>query len=157
MTAALGFHITKTTYGTWLPGDARGSWLKDWSPKQGYGVVHRLSDADPRREAMAQRQMRHPPCRLSDAMIGIVVECLVDCVCKSQGGLLIMAAAIEPTHVHLLLPNTGRPIPARPSGSPIKPRRRFTATRPTLVRCGPASHGASKLTTWNIGSGYFPI
>jgi hypothetical protein len=32
------------------------------------------------------------------------------CVKKAQGELLIMAAAIEPTHIHLLIANTGRDI-----------------------------------------------
>jgi len=110
MPETLGYHLTKTTYGTWLPGDRRGSWLKEWSPKEGYGPVRRLADADPSREAMARRQMNHDACMLTEEMIDAVVDSISDCVIRSKGGLTIMAAAIEPTHVHLLLPNTGRDI-----------------------------------------------
>jgi len=110
MPETLGYHLTKTTYGTWLPGDARGSWLKEWSPKGGYGSLHRLSEMDQRRETMARRQMKHDACILTDEMIGAVIDAISGCVNRSKGGLKIMAAAIEPTHVHLLLPNTGRSI-----------------------------------------------
>jgi hypothetical protein len=110
MSSTLGYHITKTTYGTWLPGDARGSWVKDWSPKKGYGTLHRFSEADPWRQEMAEREMNHDPVVLSEAMIACVIEAITECVAKSHGGLRIMAATIEPTHLHLLLPDTGRKI-----------------------------------------------
>lgn len=54
--------------------------------------------------------MKHDTFVLTDDMINIVVDAIGDCVHRSNGGLRIMAAAIEPTHLHLLLPNTGHDI-----------------------------------------------
>lgn len=105
-----GYHLTKTTYGTWLPGDARGSWLKDWSPQSGYSQQRRYSPPDVRREEMARRKLRFAPVAFTAEMIAAVVAALAECVERSQGGLLIMAATVEPTHIHLLLPDTGRDI-----------------------------------------------
>lgn len=110
MPETLGHHLTKTTYGTWLPGDGRGSWVKDWSPRAGYGELHRFMPVDPVREERARRQMNHDEVILSNEMMQAVIDALTSCVARSQGGLRIMAAAIEPTHLHLLLPNTGRDI-----------------------------------------------
>lgn len=110
MSQTFGYHVTKTTYGTWLPGDPRGSWLKDWSPKEGYGTLHRFSEGEPPRLEMAQRLLKHDVVVLTEPMIACVIEAIAECVAKSQGGLKIMAATIEPTHLHLLLPDTGRKI-----------------------------------------------
>jgi REP element-mobilizing transposase RayT len=54
--------------------------------------------------------MKGEACVLTEEMIAVVIEVLADCFQRSNGGLKIMAAAIEPTHMHLLLPNTGRDI-----------------------------------------------
>jgi len=54
--------------------------------------------------------MKHSAVKLTEEMSAIVVDAITDCVEKSNGGLVIMAAAIEPTHMHLLLANTGRDI-----------------------------------------------
>jgi REP element-mobilizing transposase RayT len=110
MSQTLGFHLTKSTFGTWLPGDARGSWSEAWSPSQGFHGAHQFHEGDPRREAMARRRMKHPPVVLTAEMIDVIIEAITSCVERSQGGLIIVAAAIEPTHAHLLLTNTGRDI-----------------------------------------------
>jgi hypothetical protein len=110
MSQTIGFHITKSTFGTWLPGDARGSWSEGWSPSKGFYGAHQFHEGDARREAMARRRMTHPPVVLSIEMIDVIVEAISSCVERSQGGLIIVAAAIEPTHAHLLLVNTGRDI-----------------------------------------------
>jgi REP element-mobilizing transposase RayT len=110
MPETLGYHLTKTTYGTWLPGDARGSWVKNWSPRVGYGELHRFEHADPSREERSRRQLSHDVVILSPAMIQAVVDALAVCIQRSQGGLKIMAATIEPTHMHLLLTRTCRNI-----------------------------------------------
>ena len=111
MAETLGYHLTKTTYGSWLPGDSRGSWLKDWSPKTGYSQQIRFqAGEDSRRLEMARRRMVQAEVSLTAEMTEAVIVAISSCVEKSQGGLKIMAAAIEPTHMHLLLPNTGRDI-----------------------------------------------
>jgi REP element-mobilizing transposase RayT len=110
MHTTLGFHVTKSTYGTWLPWDRRGSWSEGWSPARGYYGAHQFHERDARRERMARSRMKHAPVVLSDAMLQAIVESLGECVQKSQGDLRIIAAAIERTHMHLLIPNTGRDI-----------------------------------------------
>jgi REP element-mobilizing transposase RayT len=59
---------------------------------------------------MAQERMKHPPVRLTDDMIEIVAHTIAACVAKSNGGLSIAALAIEPTHLHVLIPYSGRDI-----------------------------------------------
>jgi REP element-mobilizing transposase RayT len=110
MSPTMGYHVVKSTYGTWLPGDPRGSWSETWSPERGYFGAHQFHEGDQRRLAMALQRMKHPPVVLTDAMCTAIREALQYCVERAKGELLIMAAAIEPTHMHLLIPHTGRDI-----------------------------------------------
>ena len=105
-----GYHMIKSTYGGWLPGDARGSWSESWSPSRGYFGPHQLHEANPARLEIAAGRMRHPPVELTDEMTAAIVNAIAACVERSQGELVIMAAAIERTHMHLLIPDTGRDI-----------------------------------------------
>ena len=100
MSETLGYHLVKTTYGTWLPGDVRGFW-----------EGHRFHDVgEARREKRARDQMTEPPTTLSAEMVFTVIDAIGDCVGRSRGGLKVMAAAIEPTHMHLLIPYSGRDV-----------------------------------------------
>jgi hypothetical protein len=100
MPETLGYHFVKTTYGTWLPGDVRGFW-----------EGHRFSDTgNSQREAQARRRMHEPPTILTSDMALAVVEAIGECVSRSGGGLKVMAAAIESTHMHLLIPYSPRDI-----------------------------------------------
>lgn len=110
MANTLGYHLVKSGYGLWLPGDDRGSWSDAWDEQIGYVEPHTLHPGDPVRHRMAEERMTHPPVRLSAEMIDVVGESIGDCVEKSRGGLTIAAAAIEPTHVHLAIPYSGRDI-----------------------------------------------
>lgn len=100
MPDTLGYHVVKTTYGTWLPGDVRGFWED-----------HRFSESgDIGRQERARGKMIERPTILSPAMISAVISAIYNCVARSRGGLVIMAAAIEPTHLHLLIPYSTRDI-----------------------------------------------
>jgi hypothetical protein len=110
MPRTLGYHLVKSAYGLWLPGDDRGSWSEAWDDQIGYCQPHQLNPGDPVRHRMAAGRMAHPPTRFFDQMIDAITQSLRDCVAKSNGGLLIGAFAIEPTHMHLALPYTGRDI-----------------------------------------------
>ena len=110
MAATLGYHVVKSGYGLWLPGDERGSWSESWDAQIGFLEPHALHEGDPVRHRMAEERMRHPPVRLSHAMIDAVAHALADCIARSGGGLSIAALTIETTHMHLLLPYTGRDI-----------------------------------------------
>ena len=100
MPETLDYHVVKTTYGTWLPGDVRGFWDK-----------HRFHDeADVLREETARRSMHEPPTAFTPEMAAAVAATIGNCIEQSRGGLKVMAAAIEPTHMHLLIPYSVRDI-----------------------------------------------
>ena len=105
-----GFHIVKSGYGLWLPGDNRGSWSAAWDKKIGYYEPHMLHSGDPVRHRMAEERMKHDPVRLTDEMVTVLENALGECVAKSAGGLRIVAASIESTHMHLLIPFSNRNI-----------------------------------------------
>lgn len=110
----VGIHIIWTTYGTWLPGDARGHWspLFDF-----YGRLirdgHRLNVPDKKTHMVARTLLKEPPKVLAPAEMEIVA----DVIGNIAGGIAIPgrtagkpaamcgvhALAIEPTHVHLLI------------------------------------------------------
>jgi REP element-mobilizing transposase RayT len=51
--------------------------------------------------------MRHSVVTLDENMTCVLVQAITKCVDASKGGLRIIAAAIETTHMHLLIVNTG--------------------------------------------------
>jgi REP element-mobilizing transposase RayT len=104
----LGYHIVKSGYGLWLPGDDRGSWSDAWDEQIGYIEPHTLHDGDPVRKRMAEERMAHPPVHFTFDMIDAVVAALGECIGKSRGGLVVAAMSIEPTHMHLLIPYDGK-------------------------------------------------
>ena len=110
MVKTLGYHYVKSTYGLWLPGDDRGSWSAAWDEQIGYVEPHMLHQGDAVRRRMAEERMKHDPVRLTEEMKNVVAAAVAECVAKSAGSLTITAAAIESTHVHLLIPYSGRDI-----------------------------------------------
>ena len=103
MANTLGYHYVKSAYGMWMPGDNRGHWSEAWDEKIGYIEPHTLHQGDPTRQRMATERMKHEPVHLTEEMIGAVVVAISKCITVSAGGLAIAAAAIESTHVHLLI------------------------------------------------------
>ena len=110
MANTLGYHYVKSCYGLWLPGDDRGSWSEAWDEEIGFIEPHTLHPGDPVRHRMAEERMKHPKVRLSSEMIDAVVTAIAECIANSAGGLTIVAAAIESTHIHALIPYSGRDI-----------------------------------------------
>ena len=106
----LGYHYVKSCYGLWLPGDDRDSWSEAWDERIGFIEPHALHPGDPVRRRMAEERIKYAPVRLSPNMIDVVVTAIADCIAASAGGLSVVAAAIEPTHIHLLIPYSGRDI-----------------------------------------------
>jgi hypothetical protein len=100
MSRALGYHLVKSTYGQWLPGDEQ----------IGYLEPHMLHPGDPVRQRMAEERMRCQPLWMTDQMMTIVRESLAECADRSDGDLTIDAVTIESTHFHLLIPCSGRDI-----------------------------------------------
>lgn len=110
MSRTLGYHLVKSGYGLWLPGDERGSWSEAWDRQIGFHEPHTLHEGDPERKRMAEERMKHPAVRLGERMIEVIAGTLEELIRKSNGGFSIAAAAIEPTHMHLLIPYSGRDI-----------------------------------------------
>lgn len=108
MANTIGYHLVKSGFGLWLPGDSRGHWSTAWDEEIGYIEPHKLHEGDPVRKRMAMERMKHPPTRLDVAMIGAVANAIGHCVGESDWA--IVAAAIEPTHMHLLMTYTTRDV-----------------------------------------------
>ena len=104
----IGFHLVKSGYGLWLPGDSRGHWSSAWDEQIGYCEPHRLHNGDTELERMARERMTYPPTLLTSAMIESVASAIGSCVVASEWR--IEAAAIESTHMHLLTTYTSRNI-----------------------------------------------
>ena len=110
MSRTLGYHLVKSTYGQWLPGDERGHWSDAWDEKIGFVQPHMLHEGDPVRRRMAVERMKRPAVWMSDAMKAVVADAIEQCAAMSAGGLTIATATIEATHFHLLIPYSGRDI-----------------------------------------------
>ncbi|MCI0332473.1 MAG: transposase [Planctomycetes bacterium] len=108
MPRTIGYHIVKSAHGLWLPGDTRGHWSSAWDEQIGYFDPRHLHAGDPARERMAKERMKHPPTRFSPAMIEAVASAVGECAGSSDWQ--VAAAAIESTHMHLLLTYTERDV-----------------------------------------------
>ena len=105
MPRTCAIHVVWTTYGTWLPGDARGHWspLLDF-----YGRLkragHQLNLADSETHRHARSIMKEPAKRLSGDDSEVVAGEIGRQLSPGMPGAMwnIHAATIEPTHVHLL-------------------------------------------------------
>lgn len=105
MTHTLGYHIVKSGYGLWLPGQERGHWSSAWDDQLGYIEPRQLHGGDPTRLRMARERMTHPPVRFTPEMMQAIAETIGRCVADSPWQ--IAAASIEPTHLHLLITYSG--------------------------------------------------
>lgn len=86
----LAWYLTWTTYGTWLHGDPRGSYL---------GSQH--LPANPELEAAMRAEMTGDPVYLTDAQRQLVDEVLVK-ECAAQGWVL-HARNVRTNHVHAVV------------------------------------------------------
>ncbi len=108
-----GIHAIWTTYGTWLPGDARGHWsaLLDF-----YGHVlqsgQQLNPPDAVTQTRATSSMCEPEKMLNEVEIQLVKETLDDYLAPGMPGETwrLHATAIGRTHVHLLFGPLNKPI-----------------------------------------------
>jgi REP element-mobilizing transposase RayT len=87
----LGFFLTWTTYGTWLPGDERG-WVE-----RGNG----FQLPDPVRKLDAEARMKEDACRLDDEQ-RLVVEKTITDHCRIRGWEL-HAVNCRSNHVHVVV------------------------------------------------------
>jgi REP element-mobilizing transposase RayT len=99
-----GFHLVKSCYGQWLPGDNRGSWSPGWDAQIGFTEPHTLYPGDPVRLRMSHERMQHAPVFLTPPMIAAIACAIGQCAQASPWK--VVAGAIETTHLHLLLTNS---------------------------------------------------
>jgi REP element-mobilizing transposase RayT len=110
MPRTIGYHIVKSGYGLWLPGDDRGSWSEAWDVQIGYFEPHMLHPGDPVRKIMAEARMKHPPVRFTPQMIAAIAGAIGQCAGESPWR--VAAASIVSTHFHLLITYSGLDIDA---------------------------------------------
>ncbi len=101
MADTIGYHVVISGFGLWLPGDARGSWSTAWDEKIGLIEPHTLHPGDPVRLRMSNERLKDVPVRLSDDMVGVVIDSLADCSAESKWSFV--SASVETTHMHMLL------------------------------------------------------
>jgi len=93
---ALAYFITFTTYGTWLPGSAKGS-VDDAHNVYGTPLVA----ADPQRAHGAEAALVQPPYVISAAERAIVCSAIVELA--RERGWLLLAAPVRTNHVHAVV------------------------------------------------------
>jgi len=102
MSQTVAYFLTWTTYGTWLPGDARG-WVQ-----HGEGSADRAyRQRDPHLEALARRRMPKEPVLLN-ARFRRVVEQAVRDTCRVKHWTLHVLN-VRSNHVHVVLTVPDRP------------------------------------------------
>jgi REP element-mobilizing transposase RayT len=95
MSDPLAYFLTWTTYGTWLPGDARG-WVKRRGKSE--GIVEAPSAA---LESHARSLMNDPPVVL-DAKMRDVADAAMRQACRESGWNL-HALEVRSNHVHIVV------------------------------------------------------
>lgn len=95
---ALAYFITFTTYGTWLPGSAKGKGSVDQEHNE-YGTP--FVKPDPRRERWAREAMSQPEYVMSPPERQIVCDAFVE-LCKERNWNLL-AAHVRSNHVHIVV------------------------------------------------------
>ena len=96
--APLAYHLTWTTYGTWLPGDERG-WVA--SGKDGIQLPDR------QRELEARRSLAESPVVLTDGQRQVVEQTVRD-HCQIRGWTL-HALNVRSNHIHVVVTADRRP------------------------------------------------
>jgi REP element-mobilizing transposase RayT len=108
--------LTWTTYGTWLPGDHRGSVTAIRQHSKPATRRHENTPGTPYVGPLpgiaraAASQMTAPPVRLSDQQARAVLDQLQ--VTATHRGWFLNAAAVMANHVHLVVTCDGDPDPA---------------------------------------------
>ena len=99
---ALAYFITFTTYGTWLPGSAKGKGSVD-REHNGYGTP--FVNPDEQRERWAREAMTQPAYVMSPAEREIFCQAFVE-LAKERAWLLL-AVHVRSNHVHVVLSADG--------------------------------------------------
>jgi REP element-mobilizing transposase RayT len=93
---ARAYFITFTTYGTWLPGSAKGSVDR---AHHGYGTP--FLEQDDERQRHAQDRMSQTPYDMSAAEREVVCKAIVDLA--EERGWRLLAVHVRSNHVHVVV------------------------------------------------------
>lgn len=113
-----GFHFVFTAYGFWLPNDPRGSWstLVRSVALRRFGAATKVNtrqsvaaaDHDVSARLDAKYLLKHPPVRFTGVQARAIGTGLG--VAAREAGYLILALAVLPDHVHLVMTRHDRPV-----------------------------------------------
>jgi REP element-mobilizing transposase RayT len=98
MSDPLAFHLTWTTYGTWLSGDSRG-WVKSGEPG--------ICQPAPEIEAAMRSRMKQETVVLSEPLRTIVDATIREVI--AYRGWLLHALNVRTNHIHVVVTANRRP------------------------------------------------
>jgi REP element-mobilizing transposase RayT len=94
----LAYFITFSTYGTWLPGSAKGKGSVDRNHNE-FATPYLAPDAD--REGCARQTMTQPAYTMTAAERDIVCRAIVEL--SEERGWQLLAAHVRTNHVHVVV------------------------------------------------------
>lgn len=121
----VGFFLTWVTYGTWLPGDARG-WVE---------YRHGWKMPDPVREAEAAAKMTEDACRLTQAQRTAVERQIAE-TCRHRGWPL-HAVNCRSNHIHVVV-----------SAADTRPKKIRSDLKAWATRCLKQHFGGQRDNWW---------
>jgi REP element-mobilizing transposase RayT len=143
--ATVGIHLAWTAYGTWLPGDDRGHWSPLFDE---YDRIlergGRLAYGDPISQFAARERMTEPA-KILNTDDRLLVADKIGSLAGGPNQPRAYAAAIEETHVHLLLGPVAEKI--------HKTAGRIKGTTSSALLKLPANRGRSHIWTaryWKV-------
>ena len=107
----VGYHVSFSAYGFWLPNDPRGSWsnfVGKWELYRAAGKATRTTETrslarrphDRGLRAAAKRELDRAPVRFTPEQVASIGRAFDTYV--SKAGLAVWACAIMPDHVHVV-------------------------------------------------------
>lgn len=112
------YHVILSCYGFWLPNDERGSWservrkyeLQYFGPATKVTTRRSLADQpfDPIRRRAMRDALKYPPVRLTGEQARLIASGFAK-ACE-EAGYRVLACAVMPNHVHLVIARHERPI-----------------------------------------------
>src|SRR5690242_3374672 len=107
----VGYHVSFSAYGFWLPNDPRGSWSEfvgKWELYKTAGKATRTTESrslarrphDRAAQPAAKAELARPPVRFTLDQVGSIGRAFGEYVAKSK--LEVWACAIMPDHVHVV-------------------------------------------------------
>jgi REP element-mobilizing transposase RayT len=138
----LAFHLIWTTYGAWLPGDARG-WVQSGTP----GVQM----PDPKREQQAREHLAESPVVLSPEQRSLAEQTI-----REHAGVrrwTLLAVNARSNHVHIVVTCDG-------AGERARDQFKLWTSRRLSEQAGltaPVAHKAGRRHWWTEGGDCLPI